>query len=87
MTRKSGKYFHVTYGTLDSCFDLLRSPPLEIEPATTTSRAETLQSDQRSTLHTSDAKLTSHSKRRRPFGIVGYSMPIPLYTYISNIYD
>ena len=40
MTRKSGKHFHATYGTLDSCFDLIRShqqcipwsPPLKIEP-------------------------------------------------------
>ena len=42
MTRKSGKHFHTTYGTLDSCFGLIRShqqgipwsPLVEIEPAT-----------------------------------------------------
>ena len=70
MTSKSGKYFHMKYGTLDSCFDLIRSHqqhmlwslPLEIEPATTESRAETLPLDHRSTSHTSDAKLTSHGK-------------------------
>ena len=54
--------------TLDSCFNLIRShqqcipwsPPLEIKPATTEHRAETLQLCPQSTLHTSDAKLTSH---------------------------
>ena len=70
MTRKSGKHFHATYRTLDSCFDLIRfhqqcipwSPLLEIEPATTESRAETLPLGHQSTSHTSDAKLTSHGK-------------------------
>ena len=50
MTRKSGKHFHVTYGTLEICFDLIRShqqcipwpPPQEIEPATTECRVQTL---------------------------------------------
>ena len=37
-------------------------PPLEIEPATTECRAKTLPPSCRSTLHTSDAKLTSHGK-------------------------
>ena len=54
--------------TLDSYFDLIRSyqqcilwsPPLEIKPVTTDCRAETLQLSQQFTLHTSDAKLTSH---------------------------
>ena len=54
--------------TLDSCFDLIRShqlciprsPPLEIEPAVTECRAETLRQSQQSTSHTSDAKPTSY---------------------------
>ena len=54
--------------TLDCCFDLIRShqhcipwsPPLEIKPATTDGRAETLQLSPQSISHTSDAKLTSH---------------------------
>ena len=52
---------------LDSCFDLIRShqwclpwsSPLEIEPATTDCRAETLPLRYWSTSHTSDAKLIS----------------------------
>ena len=47
MTRKSGPHLHVTYGALNSCFDLIRShqqctpwsPPLEIEPTTTVCRS------------------------------------------------
>ena len=54
--------------TLDSCFDLIRShqqcitwsPPLEIEPATTDSRAEIPQLSHQFISHTSDPKLTSH---------------------------
>ena len=54
--------------TLDSCFDLIRShqpcipwsPPLEIKPATTDCRAETLLLSQQFISHTSDAKLTSY---------------------------
>ena len=54
--------------TLDSCFDLIRShqqcilwsPPLEIKPATTDFRAETLQLSYQYLSHTSDAKLTRH---------------------------
>ena len=54
--------------TLNSCFDLIRShqqcipwsPPLEIEPATTDCKAETLQLSHWSISHISDAKLTSH---------------------------
>ena len=53
---------------LDSCFDLIRSsqlcipwsPQLEIEPATTDCRAETLQLSQQFISLTSDAKLTRH---------------------------
>ena len=49
MTRKSNKYPHVTYGTLNSCLDLigsyqqsiLRSKPLEIKPATPECRNRT----------------------------------------------
>ena len=47
MTRKSGTHLHVTYGAMNSCFDLIRShqqctpwsPPLEIEPTTTVCRS------------------------------------------------
>ena len=47
MTRKSGKHLHVTYGTLNCCFDFIRShhqcrpwsPLLEIEPTTTVCRS------------------------------------------------
>ena len=47
MTRKSGTHLHVTYGALNSCFDLIRSlqqrtpcsPPLEFEPTTTVCRS------------------------------------------------
>ena len=64
MTGKSDKHFYATYGTLDSCFDLIRShhqyipwsPPVLIEPATT---AETPPLGHRSTSHSSDAKSTS----------------------------
>ena len=63
MTRKSSKHFHATDGILDSCFDHIRShqqcilwsPPLEIEPATTESRAEKLLLGHPSTSHTSEA--------------------------------
>ena len=56
--------------TLDSCFDLVRShqlcipwsPPLEIEPATTECRTETLPLSYQSTSHTSNAKLTNKVK-------------------------
>ena len=49
MTRKSSKHPHATYGTLNSCFDLIgshqqfipHSSPLEIEPATLESRNRT----------------------------------------------
>ena len=49
MNRKSSKHPHVTYGTLNSCFDLIGShqhcipisPPLEIEPATPECRNRT----------------------------------------------
>ena len=55
---------------MDCCFNLIRfhqqcilwSPPLEIEPATTECRAKTLPMSYLPTSHTSDAKLTSHSK-------------------------
>ena len=65
MTRKFGKHSHVTYGTLRSCLNLIwshqqcipRSPPLEIEPATT---GETLPLGHRSMPHISDGKSTSH---------------------------
>ena len=51
MIRKFGKHSHSTYGTLNSCFDLIGChqqcipwyPPLEIEPVTTECRDETLQ--------------------------------------------
>ena len=54
--------------TLDGCFDLIKShqqcipwsPPLEIKPATTECRAETLQLSHQSTSYTSDAQPTSH---------------------------
>ena len=53
--------------TLDSCYDLIRSPqcipwspPLEIKPVTTDCRAETLQLSQLFMLYISDAKLTIH---------------------------
>ena len=47
MTRKSSTHLHVTYGALNSCFDLIRShqqctpwsPPLEIEPTPTVCRS------------------------------------------------
>ena len=47
MTRKFGKHLHVSNGTLNSCFDIIRShqqcilwsPPLEIEPTTTEFRS------------------------------------------------
>ena len=46
MTRKSGKFLHVTYGALNRSFDLWSqlqctpwSPPLEIEPTTTVCRS------------------------------------------------
>ena len=48
MTWKFGKHLHATYGTLNSCFDLIGShqcipwSPIEIEPSTTECRAETL---------------------------------------------
>ena len=56
--------------TLDSCFGRIRSyqqcipssPPLEIEPANTDCRAETLQMSQQPISHTSNVKLTSHGK-------------------------
>ena len=46
-TRKSGTKLHVTYGTLNSCLDLIRShqlctlwsPPLKIESTTTVCRS------------------------------------------------
>ena len=68
MTRKFGKDSAWHTETLDSCFDLIWfhqqyipcSPPLEIEPATTECKAKTLPLRYRSTLHPSDAKLTSH---------------------------
>ena len=50
--------------TLDSCFDLVRfhqqRTPLEIKPATTEYRTETLTLRHKFTLHTSNAKFTSH---------------------------
>ena len=57
--------------TLDCCFDFIRShqqyipwsPPLEIEPATTECRAETLPLSHQSESHTSDAKSTNHGNR------------------------
>ena len=47
MTRKSGKHLHVTYGALNSCFDLIwshqqctpLSPTLVIEPSITVCRS------------------------------------------------
>ena len=47
ITRKFGKHLHATYGTLNSCFDLIRShqqcilwsTPLEIEPTRTECRS------------------------------------------------
>ena len=64
MIRKSSKHSHATSATLYSCFDLiwshqqciLWSPPLEIEPATTECKAETLSLGHRSMLHISDPK-------------------------------
>ena len=65
ITRKSGEHLRTTYGNTGQ---LIRShqqcipwtSPLEIKPATTDCRAETLRLAHRSIWHTSDAKLTSH---------------------------
>ena len=70
MTRKSSKYSVRHTEPPDSCFDHIKchqqcipqSPPLEIQPATTECRAETLPLSYWSTLHASDAKSTSHGK-------------------------
>ena len=60
----------ITYGTLNSCFERIRShqqsvplsPPQDIEPGTTDCRAETLPPSQRISPQPSDAKFTSHRK-------------------------
>ena len=65
ITRKSGKYLHTTYRTLDSCFDHIRSHQQHIPwspptGATTEYRAKTLPLSYWSTSHTSNAKLISY---------------------------
>ena len=68
MTRKFSKHLQVTYGTLNSCFNLIGSHqqciPREIELATTECRAKTLSQGHRSLSHISDAILTCHGKVR-----------------------
>ena len=71
MTRKSGKHLHVTYGTLNSCFDLIGShqqwtpwsPPQYAE-------AETLLLGHRFMPHISDAELTSYGDNARPLDLM-----------------
>ena len=68
ITRKSGEHLRMTNGTVDSCFNLIRShqlyipwsPPPEIEPVTKDCSAEKLQLSPQFISHTSDAKLTSY---------------------------
>ena len=70
MTKKSGKHSMWHTEPQGSCFDLIKSyqqhilctPPLEIEPVTTEYRAKTLPLSYWFTLHTSNAKLTTHGK-------------------------
>ena len=78
MTRKSGKRLRVTYGTLNSCFDLIgshqqctpQSPLVEIEPTTTVGRSR--KSTTGSPVHVSHkrAELTSHGDNARPLDLM-----------------
>ena len=78
-----------TYRALDSCFDHIWShqqciPPLEMEPATTEYRAESLLLSHWSTSHTSDAKLTSHGKCATTHTHTHTHTSIYIYIYISH---
>ena len=72
MTRKSGKHLHMTYGALNSCFDLIRSyqqctpwsPPLEIEPTTTVCRSRNSTTGPSVHATYKRSELTSHAKLR-----------------------
>ena len=68
MTKKSSEHFHTTYKNTGQLFRPYQVPsavytmisPLEIKPATTECRAKILPQSLQSTLHTSNAKSTSH---------------------------
>ena len=79
MTRKSGKHLRAIYGSLNSCFDLIRSHQqckpwslaLEIDPTTTGYRGrKNLHLGHRSKPHLIDAKLTSHGGNARPLNLM-----------------
>ena len=70
MTRKSGIHLHVTYGALNSNFDLIRShqqctpwsQPLEMNQRPQYAEAKTLPLGHWFMLRISDTELTSHGK-------------------------
>ena len=89
MTGKSGKHLRATHPkhwtAVSTLLGIIRSvipwsPPVEIEPANTEWRAETLSLSPQSTSHTNGAKLTSHHN----FG--GHLTWMCLASYIRTLY-